>query len=170
MIIAITIVLGVGIFVARNQQKTVSTGAWVCKENAWIEEGGKASSEKPTTPCVSEATPTGAENQMTGIANPASVHCETQKGVLTMAKNAKGDEYGICTFEEGRQCEEWALFREECPKGGVKLTGYDTEEQRYCAIAGGQVDMEKKTCSLPDNRVCDLTNYYNSDCPFVSEK
>jgi predicted metal-dependent phosphoesterase TrpH len=38
-----------------------------------------------------------------------------------------GGEYGICVFEDNRQCEEWALFRGECPAGGRKATGIPVE-------------------------------------------
>lgn len=54
-----------------------------------------------------------------GIANPASVHCAKVGGQLEIRKNPAGAEYGVCLFEGNRECEEWALFRGECPVGGV---------------------------------------------------
>jgi hypothetical protein len=73
------------------------------------------------------------------LANPASVNCEKTGGTLKITKKPDGGEYGICVFEDNRQCEEWALFRGECPKGGVKITGYTTPETIFCAITGHNV-------------------------------
>jgi putative hemolysin len=64
----------------------------------------------------------------TGIANPASVNCINKGGTLSIQKRGDGGEYGICTFEDNWQCEEWALFRGECPAGGKKVTGIPVEK------------------------------------------
>ena len=48
-----------------------------------------------------------------GIANPASVNCGKMGGTTEIKKNADGSEYGMCTFQNGTSCEEWALFRNE---------------------------------------------------------
>ncbi|MGB9719580.1 MAG: DUF333 domain-containing protein [Candidatus Anstonellales archaeon] len=53
----------------------------------------------------------------TGIPNPASVYCEEQGGTLEIRKDESGNEYGVCVFEDGSECEEWALYRGECKKG-----------------------------------------------------
>jgi predicted metal-dependent phosphoesterase TrpH/putative hemolysin len=58
----------------------------------------------------------------TGIANPASVNCINKGGRLSIQRRADDGEYGICIFEDNRQCEEWALFSGECPAGGIKVT------------------------------------------------
>ncbi|PXV58306.1 hypothetical protein SAMN04487785_105131 [Dyella jiangningensis] len=47
-----------------------------------------------------------------GMANPASVACVNQGGKLDLRKDAAGNVNGICVFPDGRQCEEWALFRD----------------------------------------------------------
>lgn len=51
-----------------------------------------------------------------GMANPASINCADQGGELRITKNTKG-EMGICFFEDGSHCEEWAYYRKECSKG-----------------------------------------------------
>jgi uncharacterized protein len=48
------------------------------------------------------------------IANPASVNCEQKGGKLEIRTTAGGDQYGVCTFLDGSECEEWALLRGEC--------------------------------------------------------
>jgi len=98
----------------------------------------------------------------TAIANPASVYCEDQGGTLVIQQKTNG-EYGVCFFEDNRQCEEWALFRGECPVGGLKVTGWITEEQIYCSITGGEVDVQNNTCQKGE-KVCDLADYYNDNC------
>ncbi|MGW8706507.1 putative hemolysin [Brevundimonas sp. NPDC055814] len=51
--------------------------------------------------------------QAVGMANPASVHCGQEGGRSEIRRDAQGGEYGVCIFEDGRQCEEWALFRDK---------------------------------------------------------
>jgi putative hemolysin len=49
---------------------------------------------------------------MVGMPNPASVHCIREGGDLQIRRQADGGEYGVCVFDDGRQCEEWVLFRD----------------------------------------------------------
>lgn len=106
------------------------------------------------------------------IANPASQNCIDQGGTLSITTRGDGGQYGICYFEDNRQCEEWALYRGECPVGGIKVTGYVTPAAQYCAITGGtytitgnsNTDNEQGTCTLPDSTVCDVWDYYNGIC------
>lgn len=51
------------------------------------------------------------------LANPASVYCEEQGGVIEMRTSAAGTT-GYCLFEDGSECEEWAYYRGECEPGG----------------------------------------------------
>jgi putative hemolysin len=108
----------------------------------------------------------------TGIANPASVNCINKGGYLSIQKRGDGGEYGICIFEDDRQCEEWALFRGECPVGGRKVTGYITPAAQYCAITGGSykatdqnnTDKEQGTCTFDNGKICDVWDHYNGRC------
>jgi hypothetical protein len=103
----------------------------------------------------------------TTIANPASENCLTKGGTLEMRQNKKG-EYGVCIFEDNRQCEEWALFRDDCPMGGLKITGYENDAQIYCAITGGQVEgVGTKTpmCKRIDGTLCNTQANLNQECP-----
>src|SRR5262245_36700020 len=93
-------------------------------------------------------------------ANPASQHCVEQGGTLTIERGPGGGQYGVCGFSDNRQCEEWALLRGECPKGGIRVTGYATPAARYCAITGGRYTVvaesgtadEKGSCALPSRQ------------------
>jgi len=103
-----------------------------------------------------------------GMANPASVYCQESGGQLTIKNKKVGEknygQYGICTFTDNRQCEKWALFHGYCPKGGLKITGYDNEEQIYCAIIGGQVEMDKNLCIFNNGAECDIDDIYVGAC------
>lgn len=115
-----------------------------------------------------EPTPEGA----VGMANPASVYCEEQGG--TVVNKMRGDlgEYGVCMFEDNLQCEEWAMYRGECPVGGIKVTGYVTEAAVFCAITGGEyavtdnsgAEDEQGTCTFKSGKTCDVWEYYNGAC------
>ncbi len=114
------------------------------------------------------------------IANPASQNCVQQGGRLQIETRGDDGQFGVCYFEDNRQCEEWALMRGECPVGGVKVTGYVTEAGRYCAITGGAYNIkpansntpkspstsvqEAGTCTFKSGGVCDVWDYYNGKC------
>ncbi len=46
--------------------------------------------------------------------NPASVHCRTLGGELELVQEQDGVT-GYCLLPDGTRCEEWALYRGECP-------------------------------------------------------
>lgn len=100
-----------------------------------------------------------------GLANPASQHCVKLGGALQIRERPDGGQFGVCTFQDNRQCEEWALLRGDCPEGGIKITGYDNQAQIYCAITGGQVDMQTGTCLRADGKRCSLEENFAGRCP-----
>ncbi len=87
-------------------------------------------------------------------------------------KAGDGSEYGVCTFIDNMQCEEWALFRGDCPVGGIKITGYVTPAAVYCAITAGQytvtgqsnTEQEQGTCAFKNGKTCDVWDYWNGKC------
>ncbi len=100
----------------------------------------------------------------TGLANPASVNC-AKVGGQTEIVNGPNGQYGLCNFEDNMSCEEWALFRGDCPVGGVKTTGFDTKAQMYCAWVGGQtLAVPDAQCTLPNGKVCPDEALYNGEC------
>jgi putative hemolysin len=104
--------------------------------------------------------------------NPASEHCVRSGGALALERDGAGGTYGVCTFADDRQCEEWALLRGECPPGGVRVAGYATAAARYCALSGGRytatarsnTPSEEGTCTFGTGRVCDASAYYRGQC------
>jgi putative hemolysin len=107
-----------------------------------------------------------------GIANPASVNCEKLGGKTSIQTRADGAQYGICVFAGNKQCEEWALFRGECPAGGVDISAYVTPAAQFCVIAGGQYKAtantgqasERGTCTFKNGKSCDAGDYLNGKC------
>jgi putative hemolysin len=53
------------------------------------------------------------QNDSSQIANPASVYCEDNGGILDIRSDEQGNQYGICLKNE-KECEEWAFYRGEC--------------------------------------------------------
>lgn len=49
----------------------------------------------------------------TSIANPASTYCINHGGTLQI-KTGPAGQYGMCSFSNGSQCEEWQFFRGQC--------------------------------------------------------
>ena len=66
-----------------------------------------------TTPTTSVTGMKTVSPTSAGMANPASVNCENIGGTTEIKKNPDGSEYGMCTFQNGTSCEEWALLRNE---------------------------------------------------------
>jgi putative hemolysin len=158
---------------------------WLCQDGGWVKHGHPAA-DKPATGCgactmEAKICPDGSAVGRTGpncefapcpgdnvgMANPASVNCLAKGGTISMGKNKKG-EYGVCLFEDNRQCEEWALLRGDCPVGGLKITGYESEAQAYCAITGGTVEglgTATPMCKRVDGTLCTVQANFDGDCP-----
>jgi hypothetical protein len=106
------------------------------------------------------------------IANPASVNCGKQGGKLSIETGPGGGQYGVCVFSGDKECEEWAMFRDQCPVGGVDVKGYASAAGRYCAITGGTYAAtakqgtadEQGTCILKGGKSCDAGEYYAGTC------
>jgi len=62
-------------------------------------------------PSGGEATPT---VEAGGLPNPASKYCIDQGYELEIRSDEAGNQYGVCIFPDGSECEEWAFFRGEC--------------------------------------------------------
>jgi TolB protein len=138
------------------------TGGAVCDAGQYF--NGACSPDQPATQDADASAP--------NKANPASENCVSQGGTLEFAQDGAGNTYGICYFEDNRQCEEWALLRGECPLGGLKVTGYVTPAATYCVITGGTYaitvagdeNSEQGTCTFPDGSACDAWEYWYGTC------
>ncbi|MDD3285066.1 MAG: DUF333 domain-containing protein [Patescibacteria group bacterium] len=128
----------------------------------------------PDVPSENEVfvDPMALEAGEAAVANPASANCVEQGGDVHIQNRGDGGQFGLCYFEDNRACEEWALLRGDCPVGGRRTTGYDTEAQKYCAWLGGEVLAETDAvCTLPDGRRCLAADLYQGyDCPVAASR
>jgi len=133
---------------------------WNKGDTAFVTEGDKTTFEDCSiTPEVV------GNNSLNNMANPASVNCLKVGGTTKIVKNGNGAEYGLCYFEDNRACEEWALLNGDCPWGGMRTTGYDTIDQKYCAWAGGQTYAVKDSiCIFKNGSKCPTIDFYNGKC------
>ncbi|CAA0110774.1 Uncharacterised protein [BD1-7 clade bacterium] len=103
---------------------------------------------------------------------PENFDCAKYGGSLEVETQGSGQRYGVCQFEDNRQCEAWAMVNGRCPQGGLKVAGYVTSAAVFCAITGGSYQVSAKsntpqeqgTCSLSSGTVCDVWKYYNGTC------
>ena len=65
------------------------------------------------TACAPQKNPAAGNANMP---NPASVFCEEHGGKVVILQTANG-QAGICSFQDGSFCDEWAYFRGECKPG-----------------------------------------------------
>ena len=69
-----------------------------------------------TCPAVTTpVTTTGA-----GLADPSAVLCTSKNYTFEIRKNLDGSEYGVCIFPNGKECDSWAYFRNECNETTAK--------------------------------------------------
>lgn len=52
-----------------------------------------------------------------GAPNPASAYCEEQNCRGEIRTDEEGNQFGVCIFPDGSECDEWAFFRGECEPG-----------------------------------------------------
>lgn len=48
------------------------------------------------------------------LANPAAVYCKEQGYELESREDESGNQYSVCIFPDGSECNQWAFFRGEC--------------------------------------------------------
>ena len=68
-----------------------------------------------------------------GMTDPAAVYCEQNGGTDNTIKDALQNEYGICNFPNGSQCEEWAYKNGTCKPGDCIRYGFDSNNQLVCS-------------------------------------
>jgi putative hemolysin len=89
------------------------------------------------------------KNPILGIANPASVFCQEQGGVLETRKDKEGGEKGFCLFEDGSECDEWDFYNGKCKKGErfcKDLCGDGVCQEIVCLAVGCPCSETKESC------------------------
>lgn len=149
------------------QIRSASGARYADKNHEYWEKSGKvlwSENDKPAKTCLLSSEP--YWDGTTRIANPASVYCADVGGQPLTETRPSGSEFGVCLFEDNRQCGQWALFRGECPVGGLRVTGYPTDAARYCAVTGSVYgdDGTRETCTTTNGTVCVPDAYFNGTC------
>jgi len=89
------------------------------------------------------------------IANPASTYCIENDGELKIRKNEDGGEYGVCIFESGKECEEWAYFNGECNNECLEV-----ENKEVLVLVLEKEGIEKSICNYSSKIYEDDGNFY----------
>jgi putative hemolysin len=69
------------------------------------------------------------EPESTELSNPAAVYCAEHEGASEIVKSDAG-EAGVCRFNDGSSCDDWAYFRGEC-KPGDSLAAESSSVKRW---------------------------------------
>ncbi len=130
----------------------------------------------PLPPATPTLAPPTATAPAAGLANPASVNCETVGGRLELVTLPDG-QVGVCVLPDGSLCEEWALFRAECQPGQFQPftlglePGPENAGDRHCLEGGGQLAWLRLTsgaeyglCVWPTGKVCEQGAVAGGEC------
>ncbi len=63
-----------------------------------------------------------------GLAYPAANYCSEREGRLEIQTTSNDGQIGVCLFNDGSLCEEWAFFRGECRPGDQYALPEDAAE------------------------------------------
>jgi putative hemolysin len=69
---------------------------------------------------------TDSPTEQAALPNPASEYCVNQGYSLEIITAEDGSQSGLCLFDDGSSCDEWAYFRGECAPASEALTPTDT--------------------------------------------
>ncbi|MBE0529929.1 MAG: DUF333 domain-containing protein [Rhodospirillales bacterium] len=149
------------------QVRSASGVRYASDNHEYWEKNGEvrwAANNEPAKTCLLPSRP--RSGNVTRIANPASVHCIDVGGQAITETRPDGSEFGVCLFEDNRQCGQWALFRGNCPIGGIRVAGFPSDAARYCAITGSAFGIAgtQETCTTPNGTVCDTVSYFDGSC------
>lgn len=115
--------------------------AWICADGNWIRHGNP-SAPKPETPCGIREEEIKKEESVllprSGELAREVQYCKNRGGKVEYRKNGVNEEYAVCVFPFGRECEANAYLNEECPSQGALITGQATLPARYCITMGGE--------------------------------
>lgn len=70
--------------------------------------------------CAPPATGPSQPQENNSAPNPAAVYCSDQGYQYEIRKDDQGNEYGVCIFDDGTECDAWAYFRGECGQDKAK--------------------------------------------------
>jgi putative hemolysin len=128
--------------------------------------------------CDKNNPPDETGDNNTGLPNPASVFCEENGGKLEIRKDNQGNEYGVCIFANGNECDEWAYYRGECDENGPKDPGAANDNgvgianpaSTNCINKGGSLEIvdgpdgQIGMCTFPSGAKCEEWALLRGEC------
>ncbi len=81
--------------------------------------------------CVEDGSLTTKHQPVRGSKNPAAVYCDMMAYQYEIRIDSDGNQYGICIFPDGSECDAWDFFY-----------GSAGKEFSYCALHGYDVETE----------------------------
>ena len=134
--------------------------------------------------CKFTALSAGGETEpLINMPNPATVYCKEQGGTSEILTGENGM-YGVCHFNDGSTCDEWAFFRGECAPGTESdatneerkddetqpVIGMPNPATVYCKEQGGSIEMRTDengmygVCHFSDGSTCDEWAFFRGEC------
>jgi putative hemolysin len=108
--------------------------------------------------------------------NPASVFCEENGGKLEIRSDESGAQSGVCVFDDGSECDEWAFYRGEC-KSGDSLESQESNANLpnpasvFCEENKGKVEIitaadgsQFGRCVFQDGSSCEEWAFNRGEC------
>ncbi len=111
------------------------------------------------------------------LANPAAAYCQDQGFRYETRKDDQGNEYGVCIFDDGSECDAWAYFRGECGQGQAKNLALNVVEAAGLAdtvridvlAVGGGAPQSVAVVTAPKS-IRALVEPLNADLPLIPPK
>lgn len=97
--------------------------------------------------------------------DPATQLCESNQGEIHQIQDPMGEGPTFCYFPDNRQCEINALLEGFCPIEGIKVTGFDSNQEVWCASLGGKTVVNSNICTFKNGAICDLNELAAQTCP-----
>ena len=116
------------------------------------------------------------DKQVADMPNPASVFCEENGGKLEIRTDESGAQSGICVFDDGSECDEWAFYRGECKPGdslqpGAPLANLPNPASVFCEQNQGKVEIitapdgsQFGRCVFQDGSSCEEWAFSQGNC------
>ena len=123
LILFVAMVLAVAVGLPTADGSLASSGAL---------SGGDAGENSFAAPALDEpSVPSEHASGSIGYGNPAALYCHKLGYQYEIREDEEGNQYGVCVFPDGSECNAWDFFRGEC--GG---------EYSYCARNGYDIETE----------------------------
>ena len=78
-----------------------------------------------------------------GMSNPAAVYCEEQGYIYHVKEDEQGNQYSVCVFAKGDECNAWKFYRGECvPAEAAQEPAPETQPTNTLPPKPTEVDVE----------------------------